>query len=46
METYAKLRELSEFHGRGMGDQMQVLVDPAFNEALKTVEDIRAGAMT
>ncbi len=37
METYAKLRELSEFHGRGMGDQMQVLVDPAFDEALKTV---------
>ena len=32
METYAKLRELSEF-------QMQVLVDPAFDEALKTVED-------
>jgi len=39
METYAKLRELSEFHGRGMGDQMKVLVDPAFDIALKKVEE-------
>ena len=42
METYAKLRELSEFHGRGMGDQMKVLVDPAFEIALKAAEEREA----
>ena len=39
METYAKLRELSEFHNRGMGEQMKILVDPAFDAALKQVEE-------
>jgi hypothetical protein len=42
METYAKLREMSEFYGRGMGDQMQVLVDPAFEIALKAAEEREA----
>jgi len=42
METYAKLREMSEFYGRGMGDQMQILVDPAFEIALKAAEEREA----
>lgn len=42
METYAKLREMSEFYGRGMGDQMQILVDPAFEIALKEAEEREA----
>ena len=34
-ESYAKVKELASYNGIAMGEQIKVLVDEAFDEALK-----------